>query len=55
MISGHPERFAMELVQLAAGYGLMEQVAAYGHRVAKDVDVGSVVEQLGSLYESLAQ
>ena len=55
MISGHPERFAMELVQLAAGHGLIEQVAAYGHRVAKGVDVGSVVEELGSLYESLAK
>ena len=55
MISGHPERFAMELIQMAAGHGLMEQVAAYGHRVAEEVDVGSVVQQLGSLYESLAQ
>jgi glycosyltransferase involved in cell wall biosynthesis len=54
MISGHPDRFAMELVQLANGYGLIEQVAAYGQRVAKEVDVGNVVEELGELYESLA-
>ena len=54
MLSGHPERFAMELIQMAAGHALMEQVAAYGRRVAEQVDVGDVVEQLGSLYESLA-
>ena len=54
MLSGRPERFAMELIQMAAGHGLMEQVAAYGRRVAEQVDVGDVVEQLGSLYESLA-
>ncbi len=54
MISGHPDRFARELVSLAAGHGLTEQIAAYGRRVAGEVDVGVVVEQLGSLYESLA-
>ncbi len=53
MISGNPERFAMELVRLAAGHGLIEQVAAYGRRLAKEVDVGSVVQRLGSLYQSL--
>ena len=54
MISGHPDRFAMELVHLAAGHGLIEQIAAYGRRVAKEVDVGDVVQRLGALYESLA-
>ncbi len=54
MVSGHPERFAMELVQMAAGHGLMEQVAAYGQKVAREVDVGSVAQKLGSLYDSLA-
>ena len=54
MVSGHPDRFAMELVGLAAGQGFLEQVAAYGQRVAEEVDVGNVVEELGALYESLA-
>jgi glycosyltransferase involved in cell wall biosynthesis len=54
MISGHPDRFAVELVQVAAGHALIEQVAVYGQRVAKEVDVGNVVQRLGSLYESLA-
>ncbi len=54
MISGRPDRFAVELVQLANGYRLIEQVAAYGERIATNVDVGNVVDELGDLYESLA-
>ena len=54
MISGRPDRFAVELVQLANGYRLIEQVAAYGERIATNVDVGNVVDELGNLYESLA-
>jgi len=54
MISGHPDRFATELVQLSNGFGSTEQIAAYGQRVARDVDVGDVAKRLGELYESLA-
>lgn len=53
MISGHPERFAGDLVRLAGDPGLRSEVKAHGDRVAMQIDVGNVVERLGVLYRSL--
>ena len=53
MISGHPERFAADLVQLAGDPGLRAEIRSHGERVAAQVDVGNVVERLGTLYRSL--
>ena len=53
MISGHPERFASELVRLATDGPLREEIRNQGSRLAEEVDVANVVEQLGKLYRSL--
>ena len=53
MVSGNPERFAADLVRLASDAGLREEIGKHGALVVKEVDVGRVVERLGSLYRSV--
>ncbi len=53
MVSGDPERFAADLVRLASDAGLREEIGKHGAEVVKEVDVGNVVERLGSLYRSV--
>ena len=53
MISGHPERFASELVRLVTDGPLREEIRHQGSVLAQEVDVTNVVEQLGKLYRSL--
>jgi len=53
MVSGHPERFAADLVRLAGDQALRAEVLAHGARVSEEVDVVNVAERLGSLYRSL--
>ena len=53
MVSGRPERFAADLVRLASDLGLREEIGKHGAAVVKEVDVGNVVERLGSLYRSV--
>jgi len=53
MVSGHPERFAGDLVRLASDGDSREEVREHGARVSKEIDVGNVVERLGGLYRSL--
>jgi glycosyltransferase involved in cell wall biosynthesis len=55
MVSGHPERFAGDLVRLGSDDELMSEVRAQGERVAEEIDVTNVVERLGGLYRSLAE
>lgn len=50
MVSGHPERFAADLVRLASDAGLREEIGKHGAGVVKEVDVANVVERLGELY-----
>ena len=53
MVSGHPERFASDLVRLASDADLRAEILEHGARVTEEIDVGNVVERLGSLYQSL--
>ena len=53
MVSGHPERFAADLVRLATDGRLREEIIEHGARVTEQVDVVNVVERLGDLYRSL--
>jgi len=53
MVSGHPERFAGDLVRLASDGDSREEVREHGARLSKEIDVGNVVERLGGLYRSL--
>ena len=53
MVSGNPERFAADLVRLASDAGFREEIGKHGAAVVKEVDVGNVVERLGSLYRSV--
>lgn len=53
MVSGHPERFAADLVRLATDRTLREDILGHGEKVSEEVDVVHVVEQLGALYRSL--
>jgi hypothetical protein len=55
MVSGHPERFAGDLVRLASDGAAREEIRERGGRVAEEIDVGNVVERLGGLYRSLVQ
>ena len=55
MISGHPERFAADLVGLTSNAGLRKEILEHGARVSDEVDVGNVVERLGALYRSLIE
>jgi glycosyltransferase involved in cell wall biosynthesis len=55
MVSGHPERFAGDLVRLASDDSLRADILEHGARVTEEVDVGNVVERLGVLYRSLVQ
>lgn len=53
MVSGHPERFAADLVRLSRDEQLRTDVLEHGARVSEEVDVANVVERLGALYASL--
>jgi len=53
MVSGHPERFAADLVRLASDAGLRDEIRMNGAKVSEEVDVGNVVERLGALYRSV--
>lgn len=53
MVSGHPERFAADLVRLAADEGMRADVRVHGARLAESIDVSHVAERLASLYRSL--
>jgi glycosyltransferase involved in cell wall biosynthesis len=55
MVSGHPERFASDLVRLAADGDLRAEVREHGAQLSKEIDVGNVVERLGGLYRSLVE
>ena len=53
MLSGHPERFAGELVRLASDVGTRREIGQHGEKIVREVDVANVVERLGALYRSL--
>lgn len=53
MVSGHPERFAADLVRLAANAELRAEIRAHGEKLTEEIDVGNVVERLGELYRSV--
>jgi len=53
MVSGHPERFAAELVRLASDEELRAEIRTHGAKVTEEIDVGNVVERLSGLYRSL--
>jgi len=53
MVSGHPDRFAADLIRLASDAGLREEIGRQGTKVAEEVDVASVAERLGALYRSV--
>jgi glycosyltransferase involved in cell wall biosynthesis len=55
MISAHPDRFAADLVRLAIDAELRGQVGRHAEQVAARVDVARVAEQLGELYEEIAE
>jgi len=55
MVSGHPERFAGDLVRLASDEALRADILEHGAKVTEEVDVGNVVERLGELYRSLVK
>jgi len=54
MISGHPERFAGELVRLARDPATRDEIRSQVEDVVEAVDAARVVERLGDLYGSLA-
>jgi len=53
MVSGNPERFAGDLVRLASDRALRREILEHGAKVSEEIDVGNVVERLGTLYRSL--
>jgi glycosyltransferase involved in cell wall biosynthesis len=53
MVSGHPERFATDLVGLAVDPSLRAEIGKHGAKVAREVDVAVVAERLGELYRSV--
>jgi glycosyltransferase involved in cell wall biosynthesis len=53
MVSGHPDRLAMDLMLLAADSGKRAEIAEHGAKVAKEIDVAATAERLGELYRSL--
>jgi glycosyltransferase involved in cell wall biosynthesis len=53
MISGHPERFAAEIIRLAKDPAMRDEIRAQGAEVVQAVDAAHVVDQLGDLYRSL--
>jgi len=53
MVSGHPERFAGDLVRLASDSALRAEIKEHGARVTEEIDVVNVVERLGVLYQSV--
>lgn len=53
MVSGHPDRFGKDLIQLAADASAREEIGRLGAKVAEQVDVANVAERLGELYRSL--
>jgi hypothetical protein len=53
MVSGHPDRFAMDLMRLASDSGKRAEIAEHGAKVAKEIDVAGTAGRLGELYSSL--
>jgi glycosyltransferase involved in cell wall biosynthesis len=53
MISGHPERFAGDLIRLAREDRLRDEIRAQNAEVVQAVDAADVVDKLGDLYRSL--
>ncbi len=53
MVSGHPERFAADLVRLATDEGLKREILEHGAMVTEEIDVANVVERLAELYRGL--
>lgn len=53
MVSGHPERFAADLVRLSKDRQVHEDIRAHGAKVTAEVDVANVVARLADLYTSL--
>jgi hypothetical protein len=54
MISGEPERFAVEVERLAKDASIRAEVLRVGAGFAQTVDAAQVAGQLGQLYRSLA-
>lgn len=55
MLSGHPERFATDLVRLAADPDARAEIGRAGAKIAEEVDVKNVVERLSDIYGSLLE
>ena len=53
MVSGHPERFASDLLRLGSDAESRQAILDHGARVTEEVDVRNVVKRLGELYGSL--
>ena len=53
MVSGYPERFAADLVRIAADASLRDEIRSHGARLAEEIDVHQVVSRMGELYESV--
>ena len=53
MVSGHPERFAAEIIKLARDPSMRDEIRAQGAAVVEAVDAALVVDRLGDLYRSL--
>lgn len=50
MVSGHPERFASDLLRLASDPSSRELILEHGARVTEEIDVRNVADRLGELY-----
>ncbi len=53
MVSGHPERFASDLLRLASDADSRAMILEHGARVTEEIDVRNVAERLGELYGEL--
>lgn len=53
MVSGHPERFASDLLRLASDPSSRGAILEHGARVTEEIDVRNVAERLGGLYGEL--
>ncbi len=50
MVSGHPERFASDLLRLASDAESRAEILKHGARVTEQIDVRNVAERLETLY-----
>lgn len=55
MVSGEPEPFARDLVQLSRDDALRKDILDHGARISSEVDVVNVVERLTELYASIIE